>query len=122
MGKHVGYGLATRPWHSWSRGPITHTVPSTISGGIRPYQRLIVGSIRPNHWPVQPHRSLSKRPYPQSKSAKQGQTVFAFVQACRLSAYALKYKTWKNHIANLRTLGVLYPLSVVEGQGADPRA
>ena len=45
-----------------------------------------------------------------------------FVQAYRLSAYALVHKTWKGLSANPRTLGVLYPLLMVEGQGAHPRA
>ena len=45
------------------------------------------------------------------------------VQADKRSAYALEYKTIeKNHGANPRTLDVLCPLLVAEGQGADPRA
>ena len=45
------------------------------------------------------------------------------IQVCRLSVYTLKYKTCKkNHNATLRTLGVLYSLLVVEGQGAHPGA
>ena len=47
--------------------------------------------------------------------------VIIFVQAHRPSAYALKYKHWENN-ATLRTLGVLYSVLVVEGQGARPRA
>ena len=43
---------------------------------------------------------------------------FFCIQAYRLSAY----KTWQNHSENPRTLGVLCPLLVVEGQGAHPRA
>ena len=46
-------------------------------------------------------------------------SLSSFRQAYRLSAYALNYKTWKTHIANPRTLVVLYPLLVVEGQGAN---
>ena len=46
--------------------------------------------------------------------------IIFFVQAYRLSLDALKYETWKNHIATLGTLGVLYSLLVVEGQGAHP--
>ena len=39
----------------------------------------------------------------------QSYEYFFFVQAYRLSAYALKYKTWGgNHNATLSTLGVLY--------------
>ena len=51
-----------------------------------------------------------------------GHDLFFFVQAYRLSAYALKYKTRETHGANLRSLVVLYPLLMVEGQEAHPQA
>ena len=59
------------------------------------------------------------------RSAPHG--TFAFflflIQVCRLSVYTLKYKTCKkNHNATLGTLGVLYSLLALEGQGAHPRA
>ena len=46
--------------------------------------------------------------------------LFFLVQAYGLSAYALKYKTWKTDSANPGTLGVLYPLLVVRGRELTP--